>query len=116
MAFETHSGMGYDVELAYTMDDGTSGKLDGDPVFEFDPAFGELNKEAFDPETGKQMFAVEHNGAVGPFVVTVRADGNLAAGEDQTKPIVWTDTFNMLAPDGAAVVAAVVGAERPTSP
>lgn len=114
MAFETHAGMGYDVELTYTMDDGSPGKLDGVPTFEFDEAMGTVNAQPFDEATGKQVFAVEHNGAVNAFLVNVRADGNLQAGEDQVRPILYTETWNMLAPDGASVVAAVVGAERPT--
>ncbi len=114
MAFETQEGNGYDVELTYTMDDGQPGKVDGEPVFDFDPALGQVNPQPFDHATGKLMFAVEHNGAVGAFELKVTADGNLKAGEDQVKPIIYTETWNMLAPSGASVVAAVVGAERPT--
>lgn len=114
MAFETNAGNGYDVELTYTMDNGEPGKLDGEPKFDFDPALGDVNPQPFDPVTGVQKFAVEHNGAVGALEVKVTADGNLKAGDEQVRPIIYTETWNMSAPDGASVVAAVVGAQRPT--
>jgi len=111
---DIHAGNGRVWTLAYKQTDGSNGTTDPNtpPEITMVPPDGAtVTAMPFNTQAGTQDFNVEHNTGVGSVDITIVQDGDLGAGVVQ---ITATETFNMLAPGGAASVQSTVGAERPT--
>lgn len=109
MDFDIHPGNRRHRTLGFTKADGSPGEVEGPPLWDSNDA----TLAIMDVDTDGMHGTIAHNGSVGDFTVTSRADGDLGIG---VNPIVIADIFHMLAPLGATGGSSSVGAEEPIPP
>lgn len=106
MPFSIRPGFRRTISVTFTKDDGSAGNVEGTPTWEL----SDQTLALLTPAADGMSADMQHNGAVGDVMLTMRADGDLGAG---VHPIVVSDTVTMIAPLGATVAAFTVGEEVP---
>jgi hypothetical protein len=101
---DLHQGFKVPVAIVYTKADGTSGTVEGMPVWSLVPETLGVVTVAADGMSADVAWAGSGDNAV----LTITADGDLGTG---IFPIVNTVPFNFVAPLGAVAGAVTVGAE-----
>lgn len=99
--YEIYPGNQRHRRLNYTKKDGSPGRVQDPPTWEFSGGGEELPAEDLATVTvdGDKMHGVvAHNGAIGDLTITSRADGDVGIG---VHPIVITDIFHMKGPRDA---------------
>jgi hypothetical protein len=104
MALDIHQGKKRTVTATYTKADGTPGQVEGLPVWSIVPSETSTLNVSPDGLSAEVVWAGSGDGAV----LTVSADGDLGTG---VFPIVFSETFNFVAPLGAVAGAISVSDE-----